>query len=38
MQKEIEDKIVQLIEQQQSLFLSTLSNETSMEKIVPHSS
>lgn len=38
MQKEIEDKIFQLIEQQQSLFLSTISKRVSGESSVPHSS
>lgn len=38
MQKEIEDKIFQLLHQQQSLFLSTLSKEVSQGKGVPHSS
>jgi len=38
MQKEIKDKIFQLIEQQQSLFLSTISKEISEGICVPHSS
>jgi len=38
MQKEIQDKIFQLIEQQQSLFLSTISTEISETISLPYSS